>query len=175
MGRQSGNIYRTTISIPIDLKRRMDAAGRGVNWSAVAARAFEVELAEIASKKKEKTMNDVVQRLRASKYRGNNERFKAGEKVGQKWAKEDADADELERLDERDFSQVFDSEKSWSMAWLRLYKILHPEHSKEPDRADDFWKKQLGRYHDSVTMDQMFMKGFIKGALDVWHEVKEKL
>src|SRR5262245_57540294 len=99
MGRQSGNIFRTTISVPLDLKKRMDAAGAGVNWSAVACRAFEVELAEIAARKKEKTMDDVIQRLRASKLRGASEAHKEGDAAGRKWARDHAEADELQNLE----------------------------------------------------------------------------
>jgi hypothetical protein len=39
------NHYRTTISIPLDLKRRMDEVDGQVNWSAVAAKAFEAHIA----------------------------------------------------------------------------------------------------------------------------------
>jgi hypothetical protein len=38
---------RTSISIPAELKDRMESAPVRVNWSAVAARAFEAELAAV--------------------------------------------------------------------------------------------------------------------------------
>lgn len=38
---------RTMISLPDDLKDRMEAAGTKVNWSAVARKAFEATLAEV--------------------------------------------------------------------------------------------------------------------------------
>jgi post-segregation antitoxin (ccd killing protein) len=44
---------RTTISVPRDLKDRMDAVGVAVNWSAVACRAFERRVAEIEKRKAE--------------------------------------------------------------------------------------------------------------------------
>src|SRR5262245_47766624 len=113
MGRQSGKTYRTTISIPLDLKARMDAAGEQVNWSAVAARAFEEKLAELASRKsaKERTMADVVQRLRASKLKGQDRRYKAGHDAGERWAKNLASAEELERL--ADFLDTLDCDPSY--------------------------------------------------------------
>jgi hypothetical protein len=67
MGKKKPGIYRTTISISADLKRRIDKAGEDVNWSAIAARAFESKLADIAAKKEKKNMDDVIQRLRASR------------------------------------------------------------------------------------------------------------
>ena len=56
--------HRTTISVPLELKKRMDKVKEDVNWSALACRAFEQKLAEVASKKENKTMNDVITRLR---------------------------------------------------------------------------------------------------------------
>src|SRR5437879_3439244 len=48
--------FRTTITVPADLKRRMDAVDEEINWSALAASAFEAKLAEIAKKKELKKM-----------------------------------------------------------------------------------------------------------------------
>src|SRR5262245_14260814 len=98
MGRRSGNIYRTTVSIPQDLKARMDAVSEPVNWSQVAVRAFEDKLAEIASRKKEKTMSDAIQRLRASKLKGDDRRYREGHEAGWAWARDVAEAEELRRL-----------------------------------------------------------------------------
>ena len=58
---------RMNISVPDNLKDHMDGAEESVNWSKVASRAFEIELGEIAKRKKVKDMNSVVQRLKASK------------------------------------------------------------------------------------------------------------
>lgn len=46
-GRQTGGIYRLTVSVKTDLNRRMNEFKDEVNWSAVAAAAFEEKLAEI--------------------------------------------------------------------------------------------------------------------------------
>lgn len=35
---------RTTISVPMQLRERMDSVGRELNWSAIAAEAFEAAL-----------------------------------------------------------------------------------------------------------------------------------
>jgi hypothetical protein len=42
---------RTTITIPVELKDRLDKAGKEVNWSAVAARALDQELNRITTKR----------------------------------------------------------------------------------------------------------------------------
>src|SRR5260370_8114024 len=78
--------YRTTITIPSDLKARMDAIGEEVNWSAVASRAFEARLAEIISKRGAKKMEDVVTRLRASKNKAQDEAKTRGIEAGEERA-----------------------------------------------------------------------------------------
>src|SRR5262249_7379637 len=91
--------FRTTITVPPDLKDRMDKVQEDLNWSAIACKAFEEKLAEIASRKVSKTMSDVVQRLRTSKMRAEDEQYREGEKEGRHWAEHDAEADELTRLE----------------------------------------------------------------------------
>jgi hypothetical protein len=73
---------RTSISVPLALKKRMDAAKEQINWSAIACRAFEEKLAEIASRKRRKTLDDVIQRLRGSKQKEEDEQYKIGYEAG---------------------------------------------------------------------------------------------
>ena len=54
------------ISVPRDLKARMDKVSASVNWSQVAAQAFEAKLLELESKKEVSGMDDVIARLRAA-------------------------------------------------------------------------------------------------------------
>jgi hypothetical protein len=185
MGRQSGNIYRTTISIPLDLKQRMDATGQGVNWSAVAARAFEDKLAEIAAAKKEKTVDDVIQRLRASKRRADDEQRKDGFEAGEAWAKDEAETDELERLER--FLARLDGEpsfgrdeffsdfgqKTYSTA-EGLYFALHPEDDRDRRAAEHFWEEALGDNVELASNDS-FLRGFAEGAVELWQKYKDKL
>jgi len=62
---QTGGTVRTTISVPAGLKTRMAAVRRSVNWSAVAARAFESKLDELAAARKRSDMHRTAERLRA--------------------------------------------------------------------------------------------------------------
>jgi len=50
-------VTRTNISIPADLKRRMDKVSEGVNWSALACRAFEDKVAEMETRNLSKNTN----------------------------------------------------------------------------------------------------------------------
>jgi hypothetical protein len=38
---------RTSVSVPCDLKRRMEAIGSDINWSNVACEAFERKISEL--------------------------------------------------------------------------------------------------------------------------------
>ena len=97
---------RTTITIPRDLKDRMESAGARVNWSAVASEAFENWLSEHAEK--EPTMpelpdkDDAIERLRRLKNQPDSAHGATGRAfvLGQHWAMADAHPVELERLEE---------------------------------------------------------------------------
>ena len=109
-------VVRTTISIPADLKRQMDKV-KSANWSAIAYRAFEVEIGAITQTKEKKTMDDVISRLRASKMANDSELFKEGFAAGSLWAKDFAEASELEHLSA--FKELRDSEPVYD--WQRFF------------------------------------------------------
>lgn len=181
MGKQKAGSFRTTISIPQDLKRRMDKAGPDVNWSAIAATAFEAKLAEIAAKKVKKNMDDVIQRLRASKTSSENELYQEGFEVGQQWAKEDAEAIELKRLQNlRDhlamaWEGCFDpaSQQTYNASQWVVFAI-RPETDKDRHAAEEFWGDVLVDEFPKAEEDQ-FVRGFAEGALEVWAEVSPHL
>src|SRR5205809_1051596 len=91
---------RTNISLPRDLKARMDAVTEPVNWSAVAAQAFEAKLAELNARKEGATMEDVIARLKAADALDNKTEFQAGLKNGESWAEKTARPRQLRRLEE---------------------------------------------------------------------------
>jgi hypothetical protein len=174
--------FRTTISVPADLKKRMDAATEQINWSAVACRAFEQRLAEIAASKEKKTMNDVIQRLRASLGRADDQTYKAGEKAGRIWAKGRAEVEELRNLEryrnrcghEWDSLFVEETNCAYSRAELLFFEI-HPKENGDRSACHHFWQP-ITDDDETTDIDQSaFLKGFAEGALDVWHEVKDKL
>src|SRR5262245_38612223 len=123
-----GTVYRMTVSIPADLRERIEAVREPVNWSAVAAGAFEAKLGELAARKGKKTMKDVVQRLRASARKSENLDYQAGEQSGRDWAANTAEVAQLKRLERaRDQAGhdcwrdcfITDDSSTWSTAdWL---------------------------------------------------------
>ena len=90
MVEQRTGVVRTTISIPQDIKDQMDTVKEQANWSAVATGAFEEKLGQIAAQKIEKSMEDVIQRLRASKRETETRYTNEGLKAGKEWAINDA-------------------------------------------------------------------------------------
>jgi hypothetical protein len=156
---------RTTITVPPDLKARMDAVDEPVNWSALACQAFEQRLAEITKRKVITNMTDVVNRLRASKRTFEDHKYQEGHDAGKRWASNNAEAAELMRL----------------AAWHHLHQphcgpvdftsAVWPEHEGDTDIADAFWYPHA----DDRSPTGAFVRGFADGALAIWDEVKDKL
>lgn len=170
---------RTTISVPRDLKRRMDKVTEDVNWSAIACQAFEQKLGEIASKKEKKEMNDVIQRLRASKIESDNQCYASGYAEGQDWAANIAAADELHRLKRlkeqcsgNDWHTIFSATGQWDPSFLS--NAIAPDTKDTKFAFDEFWEMCLGDNSERIWEPE-FAKGFADGAIDVWSKVKDQL
>jgi hypothetical protein len=174
---------RMNITVPGDVKSRMDTA-KDVNWSAVASEAFRAKLLDLESRKAAGTMTEVVERLRASQAKRENEQHQQGAKAGRAWAKEDAEAHQLERL------ASGPPEKSYEWAgWLGVYdngqnagvaKGLYQDicgRDADGDWRDvrEYWDRVLGDHGSERIADHDFALGFIEGALEVWDAVKDKL
>lgn len=173
---------RTTISVPADLKARMDAVGEPVNWSAVACQAFALKVAEITARKGVKTMSDVVARLRASKQQHEDATFRRGVEAGEEWAKGHAEAAQLERLERLNESEHGDlrgvflaSETSAYGPGEHFYFLIEPEDTGSRTAARDFWSNWVSDDDFVLPSDPDFVRGFAEGALNVWFEVKDQL
>jgi hypothetical protein len=176
---------RTTISLPAELKARMDAVGEPVNWSAIACRAFEQKLAEITRRRGVKNVRDIVTRLRASKTRQSDEHYNRGFENGKKWAAEEAEAGELERLAAArdgvgyDWDRMFDPDTADHNAYgacEHLVFIMRPESDGVRQAAADFWEHVAGNDSETLRWDpDGYVRGFAAGALEIWDEVKAQL
>jgi hypothetical protein len=170
---------RISITVPPDLKRRMEVVEEEVNWSGVACRAFEAKLAEMASKKERKTMDDVISRLRASKQQEEDADYRGGEARGRKWAETRAEAYELMRLEDfrerhGGWDRLLSYESSQSPA-SRLAYWISPEHEAlNSGRAEEFWQSVLGPGMPMPESDS-FVRGFAEGALSLWLEVQDRV
>lgn len=166
------NIY-----IPDKLKTRMDSlpAEDKPNWSALAVRAFESHLAELATKRKDRDMASVIDRLRASAHKQEDADTAAGRKAGREWAKTTAEAAELKRLaDARDPVHdwyLFEASSAYGSSGMLYFAITGT--ADEPDRhaAESFWEW----WSDTNNPEAGFVQGFGEGALEVWDQVADQL
>ena len=127
-------------------------------------------------------MDDVITRLRASKRRVEDEQYHEGEKAGREWAESDAEADELRNLDRwvsrlgHELDTVF-VDDTWGSAYSRAEQVafvVWPEHDGDRRVAETFWEERLGD-DTSAADNPHFVRGFVDGALDLWHKVKDQL
>jgi hypothetical protein len=177
---------RTNVSLLRELKVRMDAITVPVNWSAVAAQAFEAKLLELESRREVEDLDDVIARLKAAAMLEVNKEYQAGLKAGRKWAKQTATPKELRRLSnycaatEGDpfFARWWDVD---AVCWDKPSEATDYFVSRVcPDRRDDrrateqFWWVALG--DDALHVeDADFLHGFGDGAVEVWDQVRDKL
>ena len=182
MAKKSSVRSVTSISVSQSLRRRMDKVKSRVNWSAVACAAFEQELAKIDSQKEVRKMKDVIDRLRATKVEEGNDMHEAGYETGQQWAKHDASAKQLKRLDAlrgrllHDWDESFDSQcgsSAYSIA-ERLFFEIEPNCDGERSEASEFWETAAPDDTHSIEDDD-WLRGFADGALAVWGEVKSQV
>jgi hypothetical protein len=178
MGESQQGVIRMNISVPRELKARMDAE-EGVNWSAVASGAFEGKLLEVASKKGVEDMDDVVARMKAAEQLESKEDYKAGFDAGQAWAKETATPKELRRV-EKYIDRVaaeptvnwWELEGTWGPSFFVW--VAWPDRKGDEDAAESFWEQALGDDAERIK-DPDFLRGFGDGAMDIWAKVKRKL
>jgi hypothetical protein len=173
-----------TITVRADIKARINEVKDEANWSAVACRAFEQELAEVIKLKGADAVKDTIERLRASRRRLNDDRFQEGFAMGQAWAKVSAEAGELERLaDLRDRSSQDgwgwegnfdppDGASAYSAAERIAFVILAEEYDGDWGEASNFWEQQAGQ--EKHPPDE-FVRGFAEGALEIWDLVKDEI
>jgi hypothetical protein len=159
----------------------MAAVPEEVNWSAIACRAFEATLAEIAARKERKTMEDVIQRLRGSKQRAEDDQYREGEEAGRRWAENEAEADELARLESCRQAAGYDWDRLFYGSDAGVYDVdewlffrIRPDCEGDRSEARHFWEVVLGK--EAHTADNpSFVQGFVEGALGLWAEVKNRL
>src|SRR5262245_52908805 len=90
---------RITLYVSDELKARLDAAGDEINWSDVARPVLTEAVASLEHRKGD--MTTAIERLRASKQRGDQAEKVRGKDEGRKWAEEKAEYRWLQRLHRR--------------------------------------------------------------------------
>ena len=181
MAKSQTTTVRTTISVRRDLKRRMDKVKEPVNWSGLAADAFERKLAEIETKKENPAMSKVIERLRVSKRESESEDFQNGWNYGKEWAEECAEVSELKRLetwfDDQNFNECrYEVNEGNAFDAADCLAFVLCPHDQSRSGAQEFWNSAVG---DDVPRDDIarpeFLRGFVEGALNVWDKVQDQL
>lgn len=164
---------RTTISLPDELKARMDAASEPVNWSQIASLAFEKKLGEIATRKRNEDMDDVIQRLRASRIDCQDAEEKDGYETGKRWARRSAKWTELENLE-----SALEDDRFWyclpnHLGWAGIVLgAMKPRGIEDMNSSEvSSWWSELG----SDDPSELWLHGFCDGAMEVFDAVKDKV
>jgi hypothetical protein len=180
--------HTTTISLPHALWERMQAVRGQVNWSRVAARAFEQELLGIELRSK-RTMakEDIVKRLKATQEAGADEEYQDGKQAGREWAEREATAKELKRISE--YIEMMERQTGSHYNWWDVdysgwmapfgatdYFVVAGRPSRKEDRGapEEFWEEALGDDKHRIE-DADFFHGFGDGVAEVWNEVSHEL
>ncbi|MFN8817431.1 MAG: hypothetical protein ACK5ZV_11895 [bacterium] len=172
-------IFRMTISVPGDLKARMDAADKavGVVWSRVATSAFEDRVRQIEAEQKERTMqsdlDQVAERLRLEASGEAADSMLAGGEAGSQWAKLKAKPKHLRRLSQFSGEYFLSGEPP---APLTLFEAFAA--GVDPDVDVDAAVANMVPDEDDRTRyanDRDFCAMFWASALDVWKKVQDKI
>lgn len=172
---------RMTITFSDSLREQIDNVGEKVNWSNVAAKAFENKVIEIKSKKRNIDMETVVQRLMASKEVHAKSREQLGFDSGLDFAKRFAKFEHLENLNNtinemgNDSYAIYNESDAYSPAEKVAFAALGLGNGDEDRQASEsFWELALG-YDQKNADDPAFVEGFVEGALELFSQVQSKL
>lgn len=158
------------ISLPDELKMRMDATNE--NWSAIARRAFELQLKSTMSIGDD-DMNAVIERLRASKQKIEEEQRPVWIEGGRKWAMEAAEYDELERVAQ--LADLLDSQPAATDDAGGLLKALCEAIYVDTDRnlLEEMAEQLTGDARRWPSYDQLCWH--LEGVQQVWNEVSDEI
>ena len=152
---------RMSIYVPDDMKKRMVAIGdEKVNWSNVAQVAFRQAIANVTFPK-EPTMEDVIERLKASKENSEQQDIVSGRNRGRAWASKGAEYFELKLVADLDVRNAEFNEDEDAAAWV----ISRLEGANLGDFPDLFGDEPVS---------DAYVEGFIEGAREIWQAVRQE-
>jgi hypothetical protein len=171
--------YRMNITIPQRLKAQMDKLAEQVNWSNVAAEAFQRKIVEVQSaRKRTMTKEKLIDRLRKAgkdDLRG----YETGHAAGRSWAETKAlprHLRNLERIQEKGFDEVYKDDEDPGSPWgpADMLALNIDEGIMSLDQCREFWKEAC-EGDASLIHSRDFARGLVAGAAEVWEEVKNDL
>ena len=165
---------KISIYVPDDMKARMDVAEARANWSAIAQRAFGVELNHLESVREVKSMSDVIERLQASKQKFAEKEMAHAKERGVEWAKTTAEFDQLRKMAMVD-TVGLDLDLGVNSATLVYELVMGIELGPDPSDFEDLASFFLIDYDLVRTMSPEYVEGFVDGAKAIWNEVEDQV
>lgn len=161
---------RMSIYIPDELKERMDMRG-DIKWSATAQRAFELELQSTDTG--DGSMEATIERLRASKQKGEAETRPDLIAQGEYWAMTKAEYHELERVSGIDVG-VYDGVEYPD---ARLMREIIAKIRDENDVSTDDARDLATNLFDGPILPKGYSQWcyWLEGVQGVWNEVKDEI
>src|SRR5262245_47426485 len=150
---------RVNVSVPDEMKERMDALGDRVNWSEAARSAFEREIAA-ATMPDDPDIDQVVERLRKTKADSWQAHLKKAREDGREWAKKLASYNQLKKVARLKFTG-------------RGYWKQFDEATSDEESGDwggyfyDHYAERPGEEPVPMPADE-FVEAFVEGVRDVW-------
>lgn len=167
------------IYVDADLRARMDALSGKVNWSRVAAEAFERELdrREVLGREDVEGLEQAVERLARSRARSAGLRERQAREAGGRWAREQAEWDQLLAIEdlavnwERNPERVATARPEALVA--ALWRALEDDEQGPGDATDlAWWLDTLGLPPEPSAAE---LRAFVEGALAIFHLVRARI
>ncbi len=166
------------IYVDAGLRARMDALEGEVNWSRVAAEAFERELdrREALGAEGSQGLEEVVERLARSRARSAGQRERQAREAGGRWAREKAEWDHLLAIEdlaaswERNPERVAAARPEALVA--ALWRALENEQGPTDETDLAWWLDTLGLPPEPTTAE---LRAFVEGALALFHLVRARI
>jgi len=153
---------KLNIYVPDELKQRMDAVG-DINWSDVARPSFYAALAT-HEQRRNPSMQNAIERLRASKEETIKQDELQGKRDGRYWAENSASYEQLRRVAKIDIGLLAGDA-------LDVFRgAVDPHHQLQ----DDEFKNIFGD-PAHIEMSDEYVEAFIEGAQEFWEEVEHEL
>jgi hypothetical protein len=162
---------KMSIYVSDELKTRMDERP-SENWSAIAQRAFELQLN--STMKVGNNMQAAIERLRASKAKIEEVERPTWIASGRSWAANDAEYEELQRAGSIGLDWYDDdTDRDGAQRVRELASAIFDDRSPHPTEISQVVEMLTGDENRRISGRQIGW--FLEGVQQVWNEVKDEV
>lgn len=183
-------VIRVNISVPKDLKSRMEQIGDGVNWSAVATEAFRRKVLEMESKPTTDDTNALAARYDAAEEMEGQEQYQEGRRAGEQWVREGNAQTvlramrRLEKVDENPAEDVeymlgvygngMNQGTAVGLAGMMGCTDEGEGRQSHWHKVKAFWAEILDNKDGAEQIEEyQFALGFVHGAMELWQKIQQ--